>query len=66
MQVNDVQFGCLSARDFQQLLDMVQRLVDSSDRAISLQRYLAETNVQPISPGLRNAATSRPRKPRKA
>jgi len=66
MQVNDVQFGCLSARDFQQLLDMVQRLVESSDRAISLQRYLAETNVQPISPGLRHPPTSKPRKARKA
>jgi DNA-binding MarR family transcriptional regulator len=65
MQVNDVQFGCLSARDFQQLLDMVQRLVESSDRAISLQRYLAETNVQPISPGLRHPPTSKPRKARK-
>jgi hypothetical protein len=45
---------------------MVQRLVESSDRAIALQRYLAETNIKPISPGLRNPAASKPRKSRKA
>ena len=53
MQINDVQFGCLTAREFQQLLDVVQRLVESSDRAIALQRYLAETNVRPIAPAAR-------------
>ena len=40
-QVNDVQFGCLSAKEFAQLLDMVERLVASGDRAVSLQHYLA-------------------------
>lgn len=49
-QVNDVEFDCLSAKDFQQLLDMVLRLVGSSGRAIALQRYLAEVNVRPIKP----------------
>jgi DNA-binding MarR family transcriptional regulator len=49
-QVNNVEFDCLSAKEFQQLLDMVLRLVDSSDRAIALQRYLAEVNVTPIRP----------------
>lgn len=39
-QVNDVQFDCLSANDFQQLLVSVERLVESSERAIALQRYL--------------------------
>lgn len=39
-QVNDVQFDCLSATEFQQLLGTVERLVESSDRAIALQRYL--------------------------
>ena len=61
MQVNDIQFGCLSARDFQQLLDVVQRLVESSDRAISLQRYLAETNVKPIAPARISAASKLPK-----
>jgi DNA-binding MarR family transcriptional regulator len=65
MQVNDVQFGCLSAREFQLLLDMVVRLIESSDRAIALQRYLAETTVQPIAPPPRKSAL-KPRKARKA
>jgi DNA-binding MarR family transcriptional regulator len=42
-QVNDVQFDCLSAKEFQQLLDMIERLAHSSERAVSLQRYLAES-----------------------
>jgi MarR family transcriptional regulator, organic hydroperoxide resistance regulator len=45
LQINDVQFGVLNAKEFHQLLDMVQRLVESSDRAIALQRYLAEAKV---------------------
>jgi DNA-binding MarR family transcriptional regulator len=40
-QVNDVQFDCLSAREFHALLEMVERLVDSSGRALALQRYLS-------------------------
>ncbi len=59
--VNDVQFDCLSAREFHQLLDMTQRLVDSGDRAIALQRYLAEVNVTP----LREKAPAKPPTPRK-
>jgi MarR family transcriptional regulator, organic hydroperoxide resistance regulator len=45
-QVNNVEFGCLSAKEFQQLLDIVERLVRSSDQAVSLQRYLAETQAK--------------------
>ena len=41
-QVNDVQFDCLSAAEFKQLLDIVERLIDSSNRALSLQAYFAE------------------------
>ena len=59
--VNDVQFDCLSAKEFHQLLDMTQRLVDSGDRAIALQRYLAEVNVTP----LRDKAPATPPAPRK-
>jgi MarR family transcriptional regulator, organic hydroperoxide resistance regulator len=59
--VNDVQFDCLSAKEFHQLLDMAQRLVDSGDRAIALQRYLAEVNVTP----LREKAPAKPPAPRK-
>ena len=38
-QVNDVQFSCLSRAEFLQLLDMTERLIDCSDRAIRLQSY---------------------------
>ena len=41
-QVNDVEFGHLSAREFQALAGMVERLLESSQRALSLQRYLTE------------------------
>lgn len=61
-RVNDVQFDCLSAKEFHQMLDMVQRLVSSSDRAIALQRYLAEVTVQPLqkkSPRLGQPLASR-------
>lgn len=51
-QVNDVQFGCLSASEFRQLLKMTERLIESSDRAVRLQAYLAS---QPDS-GVRSAA----------
>jgi len=40
-KVNDVQFDCLSAAEFQQLLSMVNRLIESSNRALSLQTYYA-------------------------
>jgi DNA-binding MarR family transcriptional regulator len=59
--VNDVQFDCLTTREFHQLLDMARRLVDSSDRAIALQRYLADVNVTP----LRETAPAMPPAPRK-
>jgi DNA-binding MarR family transcriptional regulator len=39
-QVNDVQFGCLSQTEFLQLLDMVERLIASSENAVRLQAYL--------------------------
>ena len=48
-QVNNVQFDCLNAKEFHQLLDMVERLVDSSERAIALQHYLAEVSVKPVA-----------------
>ena len=40
-QVNNVEFGCLSQAEFLQLLDMVERLIASSENAIHLQAYLA-------------------------
>jgi DNA-binding MarR family transcriptional regulator len=46
-QVNDVEFGCLSAREFALLADMVERLVESSKQAMALQRYLSDLNARP-------------------
>jgi DNA-binding MarR family transcriptional regulator len=40
-QVNDVQFGCLSASEFRQLLKITERLIESSEQAVRLQNYLA-------------------------
>jgi DNA-binding MarR family transcriptional regulator len=40
-QVNDVQFGCLSASEFRQLLKITGRLIESSEQAVRLQNYLA-------------------------
>ncbi len=41
-QVNDVEFGTLTAEEFRQLADVVARLVETSQQALLLQRYLAE------------------------
>jgi MarR family transcriptional regulator, organic hydroperoxide resistance regulator len=46
-QVNDVEFGCLNAREFASLVDMVERLVTSSEQAMALQRYLSESSAKP-------------------
>jgi DNA-binding MarR family transcriptional regulator len=40
-QVNDVQFGPLSKADFQFLLRVLRQLIESSDRAVTLQKFLA-------------------------
>jgi DNA-binding MarR family transcriptional regulator len=61
-KINDVMFDGLSNREFQQFLGMVERLFDSSDRAVALQRYLAEVNVKPVP--LRTTTT--PARKRKA
>jgi DNA-binding MarR family transcriptional regulator len=46
-QVNDVEFGCLNAKEFTLLVDMVERLVKSSEQAMALQRYLSESSARP-------------------
>lgn len=59
-QVNDVQFDCLNADQFQQLLGTVERLVESSERAIALQRYLQPRGTEtPALPGKPAKATGR-------
>lgn len=40
-RVNDVQFDCLSAKEFRLLLDITERLINSGERAVKLQAYLA-------------------------
>jgi DNA-binding MarR family transcriptional regulator len=62
LQINDVQFDGLGTKEFHHLLDVVQRLVGSSDRAITLQRYLADTKVKQMSPEARLVATAKPGK----
>ena len=49
-QVNDVQFGCLSQAEFLQLLDMVDRLIASSEDAVRLQAYFASGPASKIIP----------------
>lgn len=39
-QINDVEFGCLSKAEFQLLVPLVERLVQSGERALALQNYL--------------------------
>lgn len=41
-RVNDMEFDCLSKEEFDQLLPLVERLVDSADRALKLQSYLKD------------------------
>jgi DNA-binding MarR family transcriptional regulator len=41
-QINDVEFECLSAAEFRSLVSMVERLIQSGDRAVRLQSFLAE------------------------
>lgn len=55
-QVNDVQFDCLAAHDFHQLLAIVDRLVDSTEQAIALQRYVLPQGLDagvPVKPASR-------------
>ena len=39
-QVNDAEFGSLTREEFQFLVGMVDRLVESGERAVALQKYL--------------------------
>jgi len=47
-RINDVEFGDLSRDEFRFLLDIVDRLIDSGDRAVALQAYvLSEMGLLP-------------------
>ncbi|MGE3987293.1 MarR family winged helix-turn-helix transcriptional regulator [Pseudorhodoplanes sp.] len=41
-RVNDLQFGCLTAKEFRFLLDITERLIESSERAVKLQAFLSD------------------------
>lgn len=41
-QINDVEFGCLSRAEFAALLQTIERLVETSEKAVALQRYLVQ------------------------
>jgi DNA-binding MarR family transcriptional regulator len=47
-QVNNVQFGCLTAEEFQMLVPLVKRLLDSGERALALLEFLKSQN-RPVS-----------------
>jgi len=49
-QVNDAEFGSLSQAEFLQLLGMVERLIASSEDAVRLQTYLANSPAAKIVP----------------
>lgn len=45
--VNDIQFDCLSAEEFHQLINVIERLINSTERAIQYQSYLRATAQPP-------------------
>lgn len=49
-QVNNAEFECLSAPEFRQLLDLIQRLIAGSDRAIALQQRLTAKRADADAP----------------
>lgn len=50
-QVNDVEFGCLSAEEFRHLIDLVERLIESGNHAVALQKYLRQRASESESSG---------------
>jgi DNA-binding MarR family transcriptional regulator len=59
-QVNDVQFGALSQAEFLQLLDLVERMIASSEDAVRLQAYLAKGPAAKIVPYPRLRSSRKP------
>lgn len=41
-RINDVEFGCLTTEEFRALVPLIERLVQSGERAHALQRYLRD------------------------
>jgi DNA-binding MarR family transcriptional regulator len=48
-RVNDVQFGCLSRQEFQMLVPLIERLVQSGERALALLNYLKSHDADEIA-----------------
>ncbi len=70
-QVNDVQFGCLSASEFRQLLKITERLIESSEQAVRLQDFLAShaapaAQAAALRQSQRHAAGARPKQRRRS
>jgi len=61
-RVNDVQFGCLSREEFQVLVPMIERLVQSGEQALTLLNFLKKEDEALIDA----AATARPKRTRKS
>jgi len=61
-QVNDVAFGSLSAAEFRQFCELVQRVIESTERAMALQDYLMKAEglgeARAAKPGRRRAAAA--------
>jgi DNA-binding MarR family transcriptional regulator len=53
-RVNDVQFHCLSRQEFQVLVPLIERMVQSGEQALALLNYLKSHNAQIEGP-LQNA-----------
>ncbi|TCT06152.1 MarR family winged helix-turn-helix transcriptional regulator [Aquabacter spiritensis] len=49
-RVNDIEFESLSREDFKYLLALIERMVDSADRALKLQSYLQDQPVETPTP----------------
>jgi hypothetical protein len=58
-QVNDVQFAPLSAKEFHQLLDMTQRLIESSEQAVKLQNFFSGQPDSVVRPHVERVAGKR-------
>jgi DNA-binding MarR family transcriptional regulator len=48
-RVNNVQFGCLSRNEFQMLVPLIERLVQSGERALVLLEYLKSHDADEIA-----------------
>ena len=48
-QVNDIEFADLSREEFRFLLDIVDRMIASGDRAVALQHYLLASLDAPMN-----------------